>query len=520
MSEVLQFEHHPDADQIGAFVEHALPAHEQEQMLGHLAVCQECRAVVALSLPSVAEPAKPKVAPARRPWWSGWTLAWPALAVTAALTVFVVYIHHAKGNPGSVVPGQQAELHQTVPLESPRTAPAPIPEPPAARSTKQVRPSASATSGGAVSLSRKGEQRTAVASGSKPQSDSNVVSTLVNSDQAASVNANKENATPPQSDSNVVSTLITSQEISELPIQGRNVSSLAELAPGVSNNKAVTSANPAKSAPSGDAKAVAAGSSVASLNSEPEFQSQRLKHRLPSHLPVLSMVVHDRRMIAIDTRNTVFLSADAGKHWKSIQEPWTGRPVLVELASTGPIVRKPVAPAFTAEERSVVSASTPAHSPAQSQVANPASTGKQDSILTGVVTDQTGAIISGAIVRIINPKTGESHSVMTDSSGLYTINALLPGTYDLKVTESGFEMFDQASVKVAASAQTVLNARLTIGAETQTIAVQADALAVQADSNVVSTLIAEPDQISPVFEITTDNLDHWTSTDGITWKRK
>jgi hypothetical protein len=29
-----------------------------------------------------------------------------------------------------------------------------------------------------------------------------------------------------------------------------------------------------------------------------------------------------------------------------------------------------------------------------------------------------------------------------------------------------------------------------------------------------------PDQTPPVFEITTDSLDHWTSTDGITWKRK
>ena len=48
-----QFEYHPDADQIGAFVEQALPEHEREQMLDHLAVCAECRAIVALSLPEV-----------------------------------------------------------------------------------------------------------------------------------------------------------------------------------------------------------------------------------------------------------------------------------------------------------------------------------------------------------------------------------------------------------------------------------------------------------------------------------
>ena len=120
MSERLQFEYHPDADQIGAFVEHSLPAHEQEHMLNHLAVCQECRAIVALSLPS-AEPAKTSAAPARKPWWSGWTLAWPALAATIALAVFIVYVYHAKSSPGRVVPTQEAELHQAAPLEMPRT---------------------------------------------------------------------------------------------------------------------------------------------------------------------------------------------------------------------------------------------------------------------------------------------------------------------------------------------------------------------------------------------------------------
>ena len=54
MNERAQFEYHPDADQIGAFLEQALPDHEREQMLGHLAVCTECRTVVALSAPEIA----------------------------------------------------------------------------------------------------------------------------------------------------------------------------------------------------------------------------------------------------------------------------------------------------------------------------------------------------------------------------------------------------------------------------------------------------------------------------------
>jgi hypothetical protein len=63
MSENLQFEFHPDGDQISAFVEHALPGHEREQMLEHLAVCAECRAIVALSLPELEAPAQPQRLP-------------------------------------------------------------------------------------------------------------------------------------------------------------------------------------------------------------------------------------------------------------------------------------------------------------------------------------------------------------------------------------------------------------------------------------------------------------------------
>jgi hypothetical protein len=520
MSEVLQFEPHPDADQIGAFVEHALPAHELEHLLNHLAVCQECRVIVALSLPTIEEPAKPLSVTRSRPWWSGWALAWPALAVTAALAVLVVYVHHAKSDPGSVPP-QEAKLQQTVPLETPKVALAPTPESPAPRPTRDVRPSTITLNGSAVSLSRKDEQGTIVSNVSASQADSNVVATLATPDRSASVNVKRENAPSPQTDSNVVSTLITSQEITELPTKSRNISSLAALAPGVSDNKAVMSANPAKSAAASNAKEAAAGSSVASVNNELELQSKHLKHRLPSRLLVLSMVVNDRRIIAIDMRYAVFLSADAGKHWKPVRAPWTGRPVLVELASAEPIVREPAMRTITAEEHNARPTFRPVPSPvpAENRDSKPASNSDQGSSLTGMVTDQTGAVVSGATVRVSNLETSESRSVQSNGTGLYLFNGLVPGTYNLRVVARGFETYLQSSIAIPTSAPIRVDVRLMIGAETETISVMADALAVQTDSNVVSTLI-KPDEPAPVFEITTDNLDHWTSTDGITWKRK
>src|ERR1700728_3108927 len=94
MSEPLQFGYHPDADQISAFVEQALPAHERERMLDHLAMCPDCRAIVAISLPEIEEPAHP-VRAARKPWWTSWTLAWPVAGALAAVVFFVAYHQRA-----------------------------------------------------------------------------------------------------------------------------------------------------------------------------------------------------------------------------------------------------------------------------------------------------------------------------------------------------------------------------------------------------------------------------------------
>src|SRR5271170_7707730 len=106
MNELIQSERHLDADQLSAFVEDALPAHEREQTLAHLATCADCRTIVELSLPPLDEAPALEPEPARRPWLSGWTLAWPAatLAALAALAFFIVHLHNAVPIKGGNTP--------------------------------------------------------------------------------------------------------------------------------------------------------------------------------------------------------------------------------------------------------------------------------------------------------------------------------------------------------------------------------------------------------------------------------
>jgi hypothetical protein len=124
-----------------------------------------------------------------------------------------------------------------------------------------------------------------------------------------------------------------------------------------------------------------------------------------------------------------------------------------------------------------------------------------NSEVTGIVTDQTGAVVGGAKIALTDPGTGEVHTTASGGTGLYDIGGLNPGNYNLKITTKGFETFAQNGIVVNVSATARVDVKLTVGAEATTITIEADALAVQADSNVVSTLISG-EQIS---EIATEN---------------
>jgi len=90
---------HPDAEQLTAFAEQALPRHERERTLAHLAVCGTCRATVFLAQQAAPE-AAPQRVPARRPWFSGWNLVWPAVA---ALRRALCGTPAAPGRPTAVI---------------------------------------------------------------------------------------------------------------------------------------------------------------------------------------------------------------------------------------------------------------------------------------------------------------------------------------------------------------------------------------------------------------------------------
>ncbi|MGH9345025.1 MAG: carboxypeptidase-like regulatory domain-containing protein, partial [Terriglobia bacterium] len=93
--------------------------------------------------------------------------------------------------------------------------------------------------------------------------------------------------------------------------------------------------------------------------------------------------------------------------------------------------------------------------------------------ITGLVTDQTGAVIPGATVTLVNVNTGIRTVQQAQATGSYLFDLLTPGTYSITVEASGFTKFIQENIRVQASSDVTVNAAMRPGAVTQTVTVTA-----------------------------------------------
>jgi hypothetical protein len=538
MSDRLQFEYHPDADQISAFVEHALPAHEREQMLDHLAVCPECRAVVALSLPSVEEPAKPLPASARKPWWRGWMIAWPAAAAIAALALIVIYIHHAgiapKAPALTEIAGANPPARPAPQGPSPTLSAAPAlrgAQPQPARSSREA--SASGAGGpaeqnhgivvssqniagpaikgrNAAPMSKMAQAPPTPSPGNSGQSVAS--GTGYSGGLGAGVGGGIAKAPSAVADARLQKAVPVEPAAAAVRSAPAPTSTAAMAPPGQSSETVVvTSAAPIATV-SSDVGNIAIA--------EDEAQITQLEHPLPSRLPILSMATQERRIVAIDTRNAVFLSKDGGKHWKAIPVQWPGRAVKADL-----VVFPVGSPTGYGRDKTTGTAALTAGNSASAGSANGALVVQgralkelSGSSLSGTVTDPTGAVIPGAAISVTDSAAHTVSTVKTDGDGRYVVDGLAPGAYRVEAQAPGFNKQVLAAVAVTASRPTVQNLSLAVGAATESVMVETESTTIPVSKKTKTKSVAAT-QASPVFAITTDNGERWTSTDGVTWKQ-
>jgi hypothetical protein len=99
--------------------------------------------------------------------------------------------------------------------------------------------------------------------------------------------------------------------------------------------------------------------------------------------------------------------------------------------------------------------------------------------ILGTVTDQSGAVISGATVTLKNEGTNATLSTTTGPDGGYKFTPLRIGTYTVSASFKGFQKTETLHVQVDVGAQVVVDLRLTPGNVTETIEVVATAPLIQ-----------------------------------------
>lgn len=105
--------------------------------------------------------------------------------------------------------------------------------------------------------------------------------------------------------------------------------------------------------------------------------------------------------------------------------------------------------------------------------------------LVGTVTDTSGSVLVGATVVGTNVATKIQYTGKTNGDGYYVIPFVQPGTYDILVTNAGFEKTTVKGVQVTLNLAVRTDAKLTVGSASETVTVTAETPALSTDDALV-----------------------------------
>jgi hypothetical protein len=103
--------------------------------------------------------------------------------------------------------------------------------------------------------------------------------------------------------------------------------------------------------------------------------------------------------------------------------------------------------------------------------------------LSGTVTDQSGSSIAGAQVKVTSEASGEVRTVTTNSTGAFIVPLLLPGTYRVEVSQTGFRSVNVPHVQITVTETNALTLRLEVGQIAETVVVEAQVAQLQTESS-------------------------------------
>src|ERR1700674_4311627 len=106
--------------------------------------------------------------------------------------------------------------------------------------------------------------------------------------------------------------------------------------------------------------------------------------------------------------------------------------------------------------------------------------------ISGVISDPTGAVISGVSVTLTNVDTGSFQSAKTNAEGAYKFALLPPGNYLVSVKAVGFQSLNKR-VSVTLGGTTAANVQLSVSSSQETVEVTSEVASVETEDANLNT---------------------------------
>ena len=114
-----------------------------------------------------------------------------------------------------------------------------------------------------------------------------------------------------------------------------------------------------------------------------------------------------------------------------------------------------------------------------------------NAIVSGTVTDATGAAVPDAAVQVRNVSTGVVRKATTNNQGRYNVPDLIVGEYEAQVTKTGFQTMVQRGITLTVGSDRVIDFSLQVGQTQTTVAVEGQASLVDTTSAALTSLVEQ-----------------------------
>src|SRR5260370_28492549 len=109
--------------------------------------------------------------------------------------------------------------------------------------------------------------------------------------------------------------------------------------------------------------------------------------------------------------------------------------------------------------------------------------------VSGLITDETGAVVPGAEVKLQSVDRGTVGTAITNDAGIYVFASVHPGQYQVTVHKPGFKQVDLLGIIVNVQDHIEQNFRLQLGSVAESVTVNAKDLHINTQDATVSTVV-------------------------------